>query len=146
VEGLVTVLQGQGEAVIDKASRSSGVDQRLIICRIRGCRKDNVVHLGSDLHGRQVVYHLRILRAIQIKIPELLARTVIEVDVDQRVVVGRTERLDSIAEHKELIRRLGIPRLKHMRKEPKTEVHREPRTAKYQERGPQLALVSGVQG
>ena len=50
-----------------------------------------------------------------------------------------------VAEHKELIHRLCIPRLKHIREEPEAEVRYEPRTAKYQEGVPQLTLVIGVQ-
>ena len=140
------MLQGQGEAIVDRARSSRGVDQGLVIRHVRGFGENNVMHLGGDLHGAQVVYHLRILPAIQIKMLELLERTVIEVDVDQRVIVGRTERLYSIAEHKELIQRLGIPRLKHLREEPATEVRHKPRATQYQECVSPLTLVSGVQG
>jgi hypothetical protein len=46
------------------------------------------------------------------------------------VIVEGTEMLYGIAEHKELIHRLGIPRLKHLREEPEAEMRYEPRTSK----------------
>jgi hypothetical protein len=88
------------------------------------------------------------LRAIQVKILKPLKpleRAVVEVYLDESIIVEGTEMLYGIAEHKELIHRLGIPRLKHLREEPEAEMRYEPRTSKNQKGVPQLALVIGVQ-
>jgi hypothetical protein len=70
------------------------------------------------------------LPAIQVEILKPLERTVVEVYLNKSVIVEGTEMLYGIAEHKELIHRLGIPRLKHLREEPEAEMRYEPRTSK----------------
>ena len=50
--------------------------------------KDKVEYLRRYAHGRQVPDHLSIMGSIQIQFVELLDTGIIEVDMDNRVVIG----------------------------------------------------------
>src|SRR5262249_23092717 len=83
-------------------------------------------------------------RALQVERLHLPDRTVVEIDVDNRVVIRGTQTCHAVTQDEQLVDGLGIPRLEHVRQQPEAEMGHEPRTSGQQQGDRYETLVSAA--
>ena len=112
------VSEQKGEAKIDRTSLPGGLDESLVIVSIEPRSKNKIVRLGCHTHRCKVSHDLGIIRAVEVVVIQCLDRRVVDIDVHDRVIVGGSKTVDRLAQTKESVDQLRIPRRKKPRQQP----------------------------